>query len=1181
MASSLAFPNGHGVIGLSPRARFSDIPRSIDIPVSAGDEDEDDENAVVEVDPDALPEDPTELCTLLENERSPKQYWMYIALAYAKHDKVDIAIEIITKGLQAKTHEPMAERLPMLHLLTWLYLERSREAAKNVAEGSALISEAKTKDHYLQLATQILNESSRLDPASTLVTLARGVYSVFKASVGTVDKNTHMDNAAKIFDDAVRTSRATNMLAIMGRARVLYGKGRYERALESYQEVLTKRPDMDPDPRIGIGLCCWHLGHKDDALVAWERALELDPNSKYAHILKALYHLHVTSNLSEYDPEFINNYRLVIEHTQKAFKLDKQFPLACTTFASHFFIKKGYSQCELLAKKAIEYSDVAAVTADGWFSLARKAHVEGEYEKALGHYKRSDALREGYLPVKLGIGQVQILMKDLGAAKYTFEAIVQVNPKCIEARSILGTLYADEVLSAIPRTGFSASKEDVTVLHRKAISLLENVRFTWKAEAKKNDAHHETILLSLARLYENDQPERALQCLLQVEEIYKYLIDNGDDVMIPLQLTNNIATLYWQKGEYNTARTYYQNALNAIPELKEKDDAADTDALATTLTYNLARCEEAAGNIEEAVKNYEKLLAYHDDYVDANMRLAYLALRRGAEDGHRRIQKLMQTDGNNLEVRALYGWYLGRQKRKHPIVISDDPEQRHYKHTLQNHEKHDRYSLIGMGNIYLLAARDIKKENEQEREKRRKLYEKAVEFFDKALQLDPKNAYAAQGIAIASVEDRKDLKTAISMFSKVKETLSKDAHSLVNFGHCLAGLDQWARAIENYESALTKFQLAKDPTTLTCLGKAYFSKGRKERTTEPEKSMESFKNALDYAKRALAIAPDNVMYMFNVAYVQFQIVQFIMSLPETSRSLEDLEAASKGLEEGIQSFSDIARSNNPPYPSSEIEARSTMGKNTFRKQMERAIQKQREYEEKNQAKLAEARRKREEDLRRKREAKEAEEREIEKRNKAIADQRKKMQEEAREFAERKAEEERIREENSDGEKKRKRSSAAGSKSRSTRKRGSKKDGTIDSDSTSEPSRRRSKSKSAITDDDEQKPARKRKKLTRRASPTNKGKFKSSEVVNPSDDEDDDDDIPAPPLVPLPEASEEGGKKRKRKPARAIDSGDDEDLEDVNEDLFGDDPSKTIGGSKDGEDVEMRDRAPTPGVDDED
>lgn len=412
------------------RTRFSDIPRSIDIPVSAGDEDEDDENAVVEVDPDMLPEDPTELCTLLENERSPRQYWMYIALAYAKHSKVDIAIEIITKGLQAKAHEPV-EKLPLLHLLTWLYLQRSREAARNVAgmdvshyllqsmlkpetyiEGTALISEAKTKDHYLQLATQALNESSRLDPSASISTLARGVFAVFKASVSaTSDRNHHLENAAKIFDDAVRASRAQNMFAVMGKARILYAKKRYDKALEAYQEVLTKRPDMDPDPRLGIGLCFWHLGHKDDALLAWERALELDPDSKVAHILIALYYLHVTSGLSEYDPEFINNYRQVIDHTQKAYKLDKNFPLACTTFASHFFVKKGYPQCESLAKKAIEYSDVSAVTADGWYLLARKSHAEGEWERALGYYRRSDSMREGYLPAKMGIGQVQVLMK--------------------------------------------------------------------------------------------------------------------------------------------------------------------------------------------------------------------------------------------------------------------------------------------------------------------------------------------------------------------------------------------------------------------------------------------------------------------------------------------------------------------------------------------------------------------------------------------------------------------------------------------------------------------------------------------------------------------------------------------------------------------------------------------------
>lgn len=136
--------NGHANGSSAPasasifrRPRFADIPASIDIPVSAGDDDEDDETAVVEVDPDALPDDPTELCTLLENENSPRRFWMHIALAYAKYGKVDIAIEIMSKGLQARASTAdRNEKLPMLNCLTWLFLQRSREAGKSTG-GSA------------------------------------------------------------------------------------------------------------------------------------------------------------------------------------------------------------------------------------------------------------------------------------------------------------------------------------------------------------------------------------------------------------------------------------------------------------------------------------------------------------------------------------------------------------------------------------------------------------------------------------------------------------------------------------------------------------------------------------------------------------------------------------------------------------------------------------------------------------------------------------------------------------------------------------------------------------------------------------------------------------------------------------------------------------------------------------
>lgn len=40
------------------------------------------------------------------------------------------------------------------------------------------------------------------------------------------------------------------------------------------------RPDMQPDPRIGIGQCFWNLKMKSDARAAWERALELVRHAK-------------------------------------------------------------------------------------------------------------------------------------------------------------------------------------------------------------------------------------------------------------------------------------------------------------------------------------------------------------------------------------------------------------------------------------------------------------------------------------------------------------------------------------------------------------------------------------------------------------------------------------------------------------------------------------------------------------------------------------------------------------------------------------------------------------------------------------------------------------------------------------------------------------------------------------
>lgn len=846
--------------------RFSDIPSAIDIPVRGDQEDE-----AVELELEDLVDDPTELCTLFENERAARTYWMTVSLAYAKQGKIDHAIEMLNRGGNAMQDNNPKEKLSIITCLCWMYLWKSREAPRVAPEGAL---ESKTKDYYLQLATSSLNEASRINPAFPPLFLARGVLQLLKASLQPPSKTPsagHVDqdkadllkSALKAFDQASKVSQGKNMLALLGRARALFGLGNYKDSLEMYQSVLKKMPDLvDPDPRIGIGCCFWQLRHKDDAKQAWERALEINPESKTANILLGLYYLDASGRVPTNSPEFIRLYKKAMtEYTQKSFKVDKNQPLTCATFASYFLSSKKLSHVDSLANKAIQYTDVNNIASDGWYLLARKEHFGGNVDTAADYYRRADeargGLERGYLPAKFGVAQLSVLNNDLGEAKLRLEKIIQSankNERNYEAMILLGTLYAEEVFA----NQYAASKEDKSAELRKAVEYLELVRTAWK-DPKKNLSPDPAILLNLARLYESDYPDKALECLLQVEQLELDQVpqseqptDTEDESALrntlrknlPPQLLNNIGCFYSQSEKHDLASQMFEAALSSCVRIGETGEDIDTDALVTTISFNLGRSYEAQGLTDQAVEVYEKLVARHDDYTDAKARLAYIKLRKNPnKEGPDAVAKLYQENPSDLEVRALYGWYLGRMSsRKKSGHVNEDPELRHYKHTLQHYDKHDRYALVGMGNLYMIAAREMRRETEQEKQKRSAGYTRAVEFFDKALQLDPKNAHAAQGIAIALVEDKKDYKSALPIFLKVRETI-KDANIYINIGHIYAELRQFSKAVESYETALSKEGKANDPGILACLGRTWLNRGRHER------NLDGYRTALDYAKK--------------------------------------------------------------------------------------------------------------------------------------------------------------------------------------------------------------------------------------------------------------------------------------------------------------------------------------------
>ena len=800
--------NGHASSDQAPYARFSNIPRAMDIPVSSGDMEE-----AVEVDLAELMDDPTELCTLLENENVAKSYWMTIALAYAKQDKVQLAVDIVERGMASasKTGKP-EEKLALLSSLCWLYLWQCRAAPRIKSDGQ-LASETRTKDYYTRQVTATLNEASRISPTYHPLLLARGVLQLIRASLQQrpAERKETLTQATKFFGDALRASNNKNVMAMMGLAKAHFSLGNYADALLKYQHALEAAPDLvDPDPRIGIGCCFWQLGHREEAQTAWKRSLEVNPQSKIANILLGLFHLDQSAKFATNEPDFQHHYkRAMTEYTQTAWKLDSKFPLTCATFGNYFLLRKAWPTVEKLARQAIESTDVNAIAGDGWYLLARKEHYEGDIVKASDYYHRADQARggddKGYLPAKFGAAQLRTLAGDHEGAKHRLDKILQQS-KSVEAMTLLGLLHADQVFA----NQTAGLKEDRSAETKKAIGLLEYVRNSWKDPKKKNTPDS-AVLLNLARLYETDHPDRSLQCLQQVEQMEIDEIPDEDrpqDIedeaqmlaalreSLPPQLLNNIAAFHYHAERYGEAREMFQSALNACVKIGDKDPSLDTDALVTSISFNLARTYEAEGMLTESTKVYQGLLERHPDYTDARLRLAYIGLREHpSDDAAQALKKLLEADPGHLEIRALYGWYVHKTKRR-TMNPAEDQEQRHYKHSLQDNDKHDRYSLTGMGNVFLQVAREMRRDTDQDKEKRTKTYARAIEFFDKALQLDPKNAYAAQGIGIALAEEKKDHAGAIQVFTSIREAL-RDPSVYLNLGHAFCEVKQYARAIEN------------------------------------------------------------------------------------------------------------------------------------------------------------------------------------------------------------------------------------------------------------------------------------------------------------------------------------------------------------------------------------------------
>lgn len=915
---------------------------------------------------DELPDDAHELTGFLQAEKCGVKYWVMVAQAYAAARQVDAAHTIAETALEQE-HFSDADKQTVFSVLGWIYVAKA-------ADGDRSANLARAEAQFDRMA----------DQKSTNALMARAVVHLHKDQA---------DKALQVFD-ALLKADAANCVALLGKAQITLSKTQnYANALKLYQQVLVLNPLMKPDPRLGIGICFWFLKDKAMALSAWSRAVELDPSNFKAKLLLNLASFDSVFTNSLSDELFLEGYKAALTELT-ALQLQKSNDAVILLAIASFYFSKGQHDVveQILAKVVAAFTGeeksrkvpafTAKVLSQASFWLGRVASAKQDYTQSQKYFHEAIRLNENNLLAKLGLGQSQLSRGSIEESLITFESILKTNPKCLEVNYCLGVLYAQQS---------SKTKQEQAIHMLERYVRLSNNRGLAVANRTEADAflNKEPVALNayltLSKLYE---PKDLAQSLIYLHKAVETRKQTGRDV--PLEVYNNIGVFNFSKNSTDAAMENFGLALKQLDTLDNKELKDD---LKITLTYNLARSTEISDQAK-AIDTYKALLQDCPHYFSVKLRLLFLDAvstnESPKEDLEKEIKELLAQNASDLEIRSFYGWFIKTFGKK--IGLKPDADTLHQKETLVDHDSHDCYALISLANIYCVMANDLKSSKDEE--KRKKYFVRAIELYVKVLSIDPKNVFAAQGLAIVYIENKEYTK-GLDILRKIRDSLN-DISVYLNLGHVHLELKQYSKAIESYEVAFVRYTDSQDVKIMGFLGRSWYLRGL------AEKNLMYLKKGLEYSEEALSKQSGRSgALVFNVAFIQFQIAEFISKLPVEQRTVDDINEAIINLNDAIQQLNKLASDDekHPPFPKEDLKARANLGTNTLLNRLNACLEETKENITQLNTKLEEAKKLREEEEVKKAQELEALLAEKKIKEEELAKERAVLQEQAQQWAE--------------------------------------------------------------------------------------------------------------------------------------------------------------------------------------
>ena len=207
----------------------------------------------------------------------------------------------------------------------------------------------------------------------------------------------------------------------------------------------------------------------------------------------------------------------------------------------------------------------------------------------------------------------------------------------------------------------------------------------------------------------------------------------------------------------------------------------------------------------------------------AKLRLAAIASAAGRNfEAHTLLKECLKADESNLTLRTAYSQFL--------INISSFREALTFtEQTIKRYSNPDSATWTALAHIQYQLGREAR--STQEVAERPKQYLRSAEAYRRALEIDPRNAIAAQGLAVALAEDtllprgtqtQDDSKEriklagqALAVFGRIGDSVS-DGSVAVNTGHCYFVRGEEEKAIQAVSIIPLAIDEAADQTVRDC-----------------------------------------------------------------------------------------------------------------------------------------------------------------------------------------------------------------------------------------------------------------------------------------------------------------------------------------------------------------------------